>query len=382
MIPPAQGSGRRLRRCLAPLVAQAGATAGADRYRKHFPATAHLWILLAHLLSGRDSLRQTHAELAADPDAWGRFGVPGGVSRSQLARSSTSRPAACAEALFAAVVTAARRHHAADSVWRTLAKHQVVDSTFLRLAGKLAPWSRHGQHTPGVRIQTGFDLAGAIPSELRLTLTDTADSAALLERDLTGLAGWTLVFDLGYYAHRSFARLRDHAVSFLCRLHPQAVYHVTADHAVDATPSSVGDVVQSDQTITLGSPNNRRGAVLPGVRLVVSRNAKGEAQRFVTDRFDLTAAEVAALYRQRWQIELFFRWLKYQLKRLQPLGASREAVWLGIVIAATVAVLTSLILADRPRGCSRIEWLRGVAVAFHAAAPTPRRIQRVLPDTS
>jgi hypothetical protein len=368
---------------VAPLVAQASRTAGADRYRKHFPARAHLWILLLHVLNGRDSLRQTHAELAAAAGGWTRFGLPEGISRSQLARSSTSRPAACAEILFTAVVAAARGRHAADPAWRALTNHQVVDSTFLRLSAKLAPWSRHGNHAPGVRIQTGFDLAGAIPSTLRLTLTDTADSTALLTWDLSDLAGWTLVIDLGYYAHRSFARLREHGVSFLCRFHPQAFAQVTAEHPVDPTASADGDVVLSDQTITLGSPNNRRGAVLPGLRRVVSRNKAGVEQRFVTDRFDLTAAEVVALYRKRWQIELFFRWLKYQLKSLQPLGTSREAVWLGILIAATVAVLTSLVMAERPRGASRIEWLRGVATAVQAVVkpPAPARILAA-PNTS
>jgi len=157
---------------------------------------------------------------------------------------------------------------------------------------------------------------------------------------------------------------------------------VTAPRSVAATPAPNGDLVLSDQTITLGSPNNRRGAVLPGLRLVISRNAAGTEQKFVTDRDDLTAAEVVALYRQRWQIELFFRWLKYQLKSRQPLGESRAAVWLGILIAATVAVLTSLVLADRPRGQSRIEWLRGVAIAFHQAPLRQTTNRAVAPDTS
>lgn len=108
MVPPARGCGRRLRRLLTPLVARAAAVPGADRYRKHFPAAAHLWLLLRHVLRGGDSLRQTHAEVTADPAEWVRLGLPGGISRSQLARSSTSRPTACAEVLFTAAAAAAR----------------------------------------------------------------------------------------------------------------------------------------------------------------------------------------------------------------------------------------------------------------------------------
>ncbi len=375
MVPPAVGCGRRLRRLLDPLVAKAAAIPGADRYRKHFPASAHLWLLLVHVLRGSDSLRQTHAELSADPTELVRLGLPRGISRSQLARSSTSRPSACAEALFAAVVAAARRQHGADPRWQALTLGQVIDSTFLALSGKLSPWSAYRGHAPGVRIQVGFDLAGAIPSALRLTLADVHDTTALAERDLTGLAGWTLLIDLGYYAHRLFARLRAAQVHFICRLHAQASYQVTARQPVASTPTAVGDVVVADETITLGSPNNRKGAVLPQLRLVTSRNAEGREHRFVTDRHDLSAAEVVTLYRHRWQIELFFRWLKHQLKALHPLGTSRAAVWLTILLGASVAILASLIQPARPKGDSHIAWVRGVGkallVALSASAPYP-----------
>jgi Transposase DDE domain len=371
MIPPAQACGRRLRRLVEPFVAAAAAVPGADRYRKHFPARAHLWILLLHALRGGDSLRQTHADLAADPTELERLGLPRGISRSQLARSSTSRPAACTEALFAAGAAAARGRHGRDPRWRALAKVQAVDSTFLTLVGKLSPWSRHGGHAPGVRLHVGLDLAGAVPTALRLSLADVHDSTALAERDLTELAGWTLLIDLGYYAHRLFAQLRAARVSFICRLQAQALVAVTAERPVDPTPTAAGDVVLADQTITLGSANNRKGAVLPEVRLVVSRNAAGVVHRFVTDRHDLSAAEVVTLYRQRWQIELFFRWLKHQLKLLRPFGTSRAAAWLTILIAATVAILASLIEGQRPKGDSRVAWLRGVATALLVALAVP-----------
>ncbi len=365
MIPAATHGGRRLRRRLRPLVDRAGATPGADRYRKRFPATAHLWVLLFHVLDGAASLRQTHAKLAGDPRGWRRLGLPGGVSRSQLARSSTSRPSACAERLLREVVRAARRRAARDPLWRRPSKLQAVDSTFLALSAKLSPWSQHGRHAPGVRVQCGLDLAGAIPASLRLTLADTHAAAALKQRDLTGLRGWTVLIDLGYYGHKQFARLRGAGVHFLCRLHAQAAYRVVASRPVPAAPTADGDVVLADETIRLGSPNNRNGAVLRGVRLVTSRNPAGAVQRFVTDRFDLEAAEVVALYRKRWQIELFFRWLKHHLQAIHPLGTSRAAVWLTILLCAVAAVVAMLAEADRPGAVTRIAWVRGLAQALH-----------------
>jgi hypothetical protein len=309
--------------------------------------------------------------LAARPDVFHRLGLDQGISRSQLARSSTSRDPACFEHLLTRLIALARAHAAHDPAWRSLTRVQAVDGTFLRLTAKLSPWSQHGGHAPGVRLRAGLDLAGLIPADLCLTLADTHDAAAFDQRDLAEVRGWTLVMDLGYYGHARFARLQKAGVSFICPLHAQAHYEVTADHSVSDAPTADGDVVLADEAITLGSPNNRNGAVLPGLRLVTSRNAAGVVHRFVTDRWDLTAAEIVTLYRKRWQIELFFRWLKYQLKATHLFGTSREAVWLTVVVCAIVAVLMGLIEVERPPGDSHVEWLRGVGSAVQDAVAVP-----------
>lgn len=364
MMIPLPGLGRRLRTLLTPLVATAAATPGADRYRKRFTARDHLWILLTQMLSGADSLRQTHAQLVVQDFAG--LDLPDGLSFSQLARSNTSRDPACAERLFAELVAQAQtRGHSHDHVeHRRWERIRLIDSTFIGLAAKLSPWSRHGRHAPGVRVHVGFDLAAGIPTDLVVTRPDTHDARAFDGRDLTALQGWTLVMDLGYYGHARFARLRAARVSFVSRLHHQASYRPTASHPIDPTPTSDGDVLVADETITLGSPNNRAGAVLQNMRLVTSRTAEGRETRFVTDRHDLTAAEVVTLYRKRWQIELFFRFLKRQLKAVRPLGTSRDAVTLGLLIAACVAVLIMLLAAERPPGMTQIAFTRALGTAL------------------
>lgn len=362
MIPALPGCGRRLRRQLRAAVARAGAVPDADRYRKHFTVRAHLLILLLHGLCGSTSLRQTHALLGAVPGLLARLGLPGGLSLSQLARSSTSRPGACFETLLTEVLTLARRTVVSDRAWRLLRRTVAIDSTFIGLSAALSPWSRHGDHAPGVRVQTAFALARQIPTRLRLHLPDTNDHEALKAWDLTPWRGWTVLVDLGYYGHRQFARLRAAEVSFLSRLHPQAAYRVTATRPVPVKPTPDGDVVRSDETITLGSPNNRQGAVLADIRLIRSRNAAGQEQAFITDRFDLTAFQLVRLYHYRWQIELFFRLLKRDLGMVTPLGRTPEAVWLTVLLAVIVALLMALIEPVRPAGISRIAWTHAVGV--------------------
>jgi hypothetical protein len=202
----------------------------------------------------------------------------------------------------------------------------VLDSTFFSLSRKLSPWSKHKRHAPGVRLQTEMDLRTEIPAGLRLTLPDTNDRVALEEWDLSALGGWALVFDLGYYAHAHFERLLGEGVSFVSRLHSQASYRTLSEEPSSPghrTPE--GDTVLSDETVDLGSPNNRTGAVLRGMRLITSRTGKGEAHRLITDRHDLAAHEVVSLCRKRWRIGLFFRWLKAQAAGggATPLGSER-----------------------------------------------------------
>ena len=232
------------------------------------------------------------------------------------------------------------------------------------LSAKLAPWSQHGQHTPGVRVHTGFDLGTAIPTHLHLTAANTHDITAWRERDWTELAGWTVLMDLGYYSHADFQDLRAQRVSWICPLHEQARVAVATDHIGSWPPTTAGDVVLADQTITLGSPNNRTGTVLQQVRLVTSRNPNGVVHCTVTDRHDLVASDVVALYRQRWQIELFFRWLKHQLGVLRPLGHSPQAVLLTVLLAAIVAILAVLVIDARPKHLADIGWIRLIGRAL------------------
>lgn len=357
MVASSAPSPRHIRRRLRPVVERAAATPGADRYRKRFPTLAHLWTLILHVLWGSPSLRRTHARLDVNPRWWQQWGMTCWISLSQLARSSTSRPSACVEAMLTEVMAAARRQQRADPLWDTLNTMAVLDSTFLRLSAKLSPWSVHGDHVAGVRVQTALELGSRIPTMLQMHLADINDVAALAALDLTEWHGWTMVFDRGYYAHQQFARLCAAGVHFIVRCNEQAVYQITAQHPVPAGTTPAGDTIVADATMTLGSSRNRKGKVLKGMRLVTSRNARGVEHRVITDRHDLTALEVVQLYRQRWQIELLFRWLKQQLGVIRPLGRSRAAVWLTILMVLIVALIALLLETIRPKRVSRIAWL-------------------------
>lgn len=352
---------QHLLQTIAPDLERAAALPGMDRYRKSFPARAHLWMLLWHVLSGSPSLRQTHAALASRERLWQGWGLDHWVSRSQLARSSTSRPTTGAEHLFAALVRRAQHHHRSCPAVHLCERVEIMDSTFLRLSPQRSPWSQQGQSAAEVSVQCGLDLAHRLPSYLILHTRAANDCRMLANRDLTPLAGWTLLIDRGYYAHWQFARLRAAGVDFITRRYTPASYEITATRRTPIAPTLAGETITADLVISLGSPRNHTSTIVPHLRLIQYRTAQGKAQEVLTSRHDLGADEVIWLYHQRWRIELFFRFLKRQLGLIRPLGWSREAVWLTVLMVMIVALLLLLVERHRPPDVSRVAWARSIA---------------------
>lgn len=358
------GVDRRARRTLAPYIDRAAAAPGADRYRKTFPALAHLWMLVLHFWWGGDSLRRTYGKLSLMRDWLTLWGMETLVSFSQFARSSTSRPLACAETLLAEALAAAQAQPRQDRQWRLLQRVQAIDSTFLRLSASLSPWSTHKRAAPGVRLQTGLDLIGRLPRRLRMTTLETNDHEALRQWDLTGLSGWTVLIDRGYYGHQQLARLIDAGVHFVAACSDQAQFQQVRALPPPAGVTPDGDEIYADAIVVLGSPTNRRGAVIPNLRLLGVLTASGRRMLLVTDRLELTATEIVRLYRKRWQIELFFRWLKRQLGVIRPLGRSQAAVELTVVLAVAVTVLLIVLDGQRPPDLSRIAFAEALATTL------------------
>lgn len=261
MLPPSTLPARRLRRTLSPLIKEAARQSRADRYRKSFPAHAHVWMLLLHTMNGNTSLRQSYAQQQADPVLHRFLGMEGWISYSQLARSSTSRPAGCFERLLASLLRLARDRRG-RRVPEILRGVRLLDSTFFPLGAKASPWGAWNKRgNSGARLQAILDPSERLPTGLKLDLLNTNDANALGGLDLSGLGGRTLVFDLGYYSHAHFGRLLGGGVHFLTRLKGQARYRVTASRALpEGSTTPEGDSVLSDEAIDLGSPNNRRGA--------------------------------------------------------------------------------------------------------------------------
>lgn len=381
------GLSRSLRRwlvaelgCLRPQIAQAAVRCGAERYRKHFHAFAHACLLLFHAFSGAASLRQSYATFALCPGLVALSGLAKqdqpagerlGVSFSQFAQSNTSRPAAFLGLLIPSLVERVR--HLGPAPREALPPDLcVIDSTFLRLSLQLASWLPCSSKAdiPGVRLQVQYSPALDLPEGVVVTDNRTNDcqglDVAVLEDPgrLRCLAGRTLVLDLGYYSHRRFSALRQGGVHFVSRLHPQASLQLEEDLPLPSPLPGLpaGRIaILADQQVTLGSANNRAGAVLKGLRLVTARvlplpkaagrGAQPLTYQLLSDRWDLEAEQVVQAYLWRWQIELFFRWLKSQIHLPRLLGYSPNAVELSVWLGLITHLLT--VLAMNALGLNR-----------------------------
>jgi len=362
---------------LAPLITANAAVCGAERYRKHFHALAHASVLLFHGLAGSASLRQSYAAFSGCAGLVALSGVGQhpdgrlGVSFSTLAAANTSRPTGFLAGLLPPL--AARVRALAPSLSTTLPPALVVlDATFLRLSLHLAPWVSPARRPKkvGIAVQMLYTPALDLPEHVLVTAAQTPDvkglDQALLDdpAQLAALRGRTLVVDLGYYSHARFVRLRRAGVHFVTRLHPQAALRAVVEQPVQPPlpPLEAGRItILRDQRVEVGSATNRAGAVLPGLRLVTAsvaptpqaarRQAPPVVYRLLTDRWDLSAADVVQLYLWRWQIELFFRWLKSHLHLPHLLGYSQPAVELSLWLALLVHLLC--VLAAHALGARR-----------------------------
>lgn len=281
-------------------------------------------------LGRRFSLRDVVANLAAQGGRLYHLGVKS-VTRSSLARVNAEQPFELFQSLFALLYTRcqalAPRHG-----FRFKNKLYSLDASLIDLSLKIFPWSRYALGKGAVKLHMALDHDGLLPAFA--VVTESRVMETQIARQLTLPKGSIVVFDRGYSQHAWLKNLDAAGVFFVTRLRANTLYEVIEERA-----TIKGEGVTADRAIRfIGKTATSIG--MPNLRLVSCYCPQtGRTYQFLTNIHHLAAATIASIYKSRWQIELFFKFLKQNLKLRGFFGTSRNAVLTQIWIALCVALL-------------------------------------------
>jgi hypothetical protein len=309
----------------------------ADKHVRRLSTKDQLVALLYGQLSGAASLREIVGGLESHEVRLYHVGARR-AKRSTLADANAHRPAAVFTALFAEVAAGTRR-----GLRRAVGEATyLIDSTGIRLSGMSADWARFSAGVCGAKVHVIYDADAERPTYAAVTAAKVNDITAAKEMPIE--AGATYVFDLGYYDYAWWAALDDAGCRIVTRFKSNTPLAVTAE----LDPPEGGDIL-SDRTGLLPrrQAGSRRNPFSDPVREVRVRTETGKVLRILSNDLDAPAQEIADLYRRRWAIELFFRWVKQTLKIRHFLGTSENAVRIQIAIALIGYLLLRLAQADQ-----------------------------------
>jgi hypothetical protein len=288
-------------------------------------------------LTARRSLRDVEAALQAQRHKLYHMGFRSPVKRATLAKANQNRDWRIWRDFAQYLIEIARPLYADDDLGLDLdATVYALDSTTIDLCLSLFPWAQHRQHKSAVKLHTLLDLRGAIPVFLEVTSGATHDIYTLDHLVLP--PGSYLVMDRSYRDLTRLYRLTLEAVYFVTRALAHQQYRRRYSHAALPTQG-----VLCDQTIVLTGPKSSRLYPRPLRRIRYWDSETDREWIFLTNNFLLPARTVADLYHYRWQIELFFKWIKQHLKIQAFLGTSPNAVKTQVWTAITTYLLVAII---------------------------------------
>jgi hypothetical protein len=304
----------------------------------------------------RESLRDIEACLGAQPAKLYGMGLRQPVAKSTLADANEKRDWRMWADIAAVLIRRARKLYADDALSLDLANTvYALDSTTIDLCLSLFPWADFRSTKAAVKMHTLIDLRGNIPSFIHVSDGKMGDALAL---DLIAFeAGAIYVMDRGYVDFQRLFAMHQAGAFFVTRAKINMKYHRVYSHAVDKTTG-----VGSDQSIALDGFYTKKDYPQHLRRISFCDPETGKRLVFLTNNFTLPAATIAAIYKQRWQVELFFKWIKQHLRIKRFFGTSENAVKTQIWTAVCVYVLAAIIKKELALDVSLYTFLQILSV--------------------
>ena len=293
-------------------------------------------------LTYRESLRDIEICLRAMHPRLYHAGIRGKVSRSTLADANEKRDWRIYADFAHVLIGMARELYAEEDFGLQITQAAyALDSTTIDLCLSLFPWASFRQQKGAIKLHTEMDLRGSIPCVIRITHGKVHDVTFLDQLVLEPAAFYMM--DRGYIDFARLYRFTQNMAFFVTRAKSNLDYIRRSSHSVDP-----GTGLRSDQTILLRSPKTSQLYPDPLRRISFFDIQNHRRLIFLTNNFVLPALTIALLFKRRWKIELFFKWIKQNLRIKAFYGTSENAVKTQIWIAISVYVLTAIIKKKLP----------------------------------
>lgn len=310
---------------------------GGDYRVQHFTCLDHFLCLAFAQLTYRESLRDIQACLRTQPSKLYHMGIRAGVSRNNLAHANEHRDWRIYADFAAVLLQRARELYRDDPLGFELQETAYAfDSTTIDLCLSLFPWAQFRKHKSAVKIHTLLDLRGSIPAGVYVSGAQIHD-VNLLDQLLLE-SGAFYIMDRAYLDFARLYRIACACAFFVTRAKTNIQYYRRKSHTVDKSSG-----VQSDQTIVLTGP--KTSCLYPdSLRRIHFFDSEANLRLvFLTNSFAQPAVTIAHLYRARWRVELFFRWIKQHLRIKAFYGTSENAVKVQIAVALSVYALVAIL---------------------------------------
>jgi hypothetical protein len=308
-----------------------------DRYAKNFSCWDQYLAMAFAQLTYRESLRDIETCLGAVGGKLYHMGFHTSVARSTLADANESRDWRIYADFAQTLIGTARTLYARDPLGVDLDQSlYALDSTTVDLCLALFPWARFRRRKAAVKMHTLLDLRGNIPAFVHVTDGKVHDVNVLDQ--IMPEAGAFYVMDRGYIDFERLFVLTLSSAFFVVRTKSNVLLQRRYSHPVD---KSTG--VRSDQTVILSSFESASAYPDPLRKVSYYDAETNKRLKFLTNNFTLPALTIAQIYKQRWQVELFFKWIKQHLRIKAFYGTSENAVKTQIWIAVSVYVLVAIV---------------------------------------
>lgn len=332
-----------------------------DKYVKHLTCWNQLLALMFGQLSNRESLRDLIVALEAHQSKCFHLGLgrkP--IAKTTLATANQNRDYRIFEEFAFYMMEQARRNRAAD-IFKLGGKVYAFDSTTIPLCLSVFWWAKFRKKKGGVKVHVLYDLEAQVPAFYHITTASVHDSKAMPE--IPYETGAYYIFDRGYNNFKELFRIQRMESFFVVRA------KTNLQNKCVKWKRRMPKNILSDAEIELTVYNSRKDYP-DNLRLVRYYDEEQDREfMFLTNAMDLTAQQIADLYKNRWQIELFFKWLKQHLKIKKFWGTIENAVRIQIAAAITAYCLVAIVQHDMKLKRSTYEVLQILSISLTDKTP-------------